>query len=213
MNANSKTEAPATRMKTARGKQRSAVALGHESPNTSSPEGVKGIGKLPSGWEWKTIPDLVSDDGVFIDGDWVESKDQDPNGDVRLIQLADVGDGVYRDKSDRFMTKAKAEELRCTFLKEGDVLIARMPDPLGRACIFSGDAKPSVTVVDVAVVRSANGEFDHRWLACFVNAHPFRSAISGLQAGYTETDFTRESGDDSIARSTATRTAADCGGD
>ena len=133
MNANSKTEAPATRMKTARGKQRSAVALGHESPNTSSPEGVKGIGKLPSGWEWKTIPDLVSDDGVFIDGDWVESKDQDPNGDVRLIQLADVGDGVYRDKSNRFMTKAKAEELRCTFLKDGDVLIARMPDQIGRA--------------------------------------------------------------------------------
>ena len=29
---------------------------------------------------------------------------------MRLIQLADVGDGVYRDKSDRFMTKAKADE-------------------------------------------------------------------------------------------------------
>ena len=146
---------------------------------------------LPSGWEWRTIPDLVREDGVFIDGDWVESKDQDPNGDVRLIQLADVGDGVYRDKSDRFMTKAKAEELRCTFLKDGDVLIARMPDPLGRACIFPGDAKPSVTVVDVAVVRSANGEFDHRWLACFVNAHPFRSAISGLQAGSTRKRISR----------------------
>lgn len=76
-----------------------------------------GSGELPGGWKWKTIPDLVGDDGVFIDGDWVESKDQDPNGDVRLIQLADVGDGVYRDKSERFMTKTKADELRCTFLK------------------------------------------------------------------------------------------------
>ena len=146
---------------------------------------------MPSGWRWKTIPDLVTEDGVFIDGDWVESKDQDPNGDVRLIQLADVGDGVYRDKSDRFMTKAKADALRCTFLKDGDVLIARMPDPLGRACIFPGDAKPSVTVVDVAIVRSGNGEFDHRWLACFVNAHPFRSAISGLQAGSTRKRISR----------------------
>src|ERR1035441_2972954 len=125
-----------------------SATLGHESQNTSSTEVAKESGTLPSGWEWKTIPDLVSDDGVFIDGDWVESKDQDPNGDVRLIQLADVGDGAYRDKSDRFMTKAKAEELRCTFLSQGDVLIARMPDPLGRACIFPGDTKPSVTVVD-----------------------------------------------------------------
>jgi hypothetical protein len=89
------------------------------------------------------------------------------------------------------MTKAKADELRCTFLKDGDVLIARMPDPLGRACIFPGDAKPSVTVVDVAIVRSGNGEFDDRWLACFVNAHPFRSAISGLQAGSTRKRISR----------------------
>jgi type I restriction enzyme S subunit len=146
---------------------------------------------LPTGWRWSTIPELVGNDGVFIDGDWVESKDQDPDGDVRLIQLADVGDGVYRDKSDRFMTKAKAEELRCTFLQKDDVLIARMPDPLGRACIFPGDDKPSVTVVDVAIARSGNGEFDHRWLANFVNAHPFRAAISGLQAGSTRKRISR----------------------
>ena len=62
---------------------------------------------------------------VFVDGDWVESKDQDPDGDVRLIQLADVGDGVYVDKSSRFLTAAKARALKCTFLKEGDVLVAR----------------------------------------------------------------------------------------
>ena len=28
--------------------------------------------------------------GLFSDGDWVESKDQDPEGDIRLIQLADI---------------------------------------------------------------------------------------------------------------------------
>lgn len=183
--------APTGRKKLAQGKEHSDAALGHESQNTSSPEGANEGSKLPNGWQWKTIPDLISDHGVFIDGDWVETKDQDPNGDVRLIQLADVGDGVFRDKSDRFMTKAKADELRCTMLKDGDVLIARMPDPLGRACIFPGDAKPSVTVVDVAIVRSGNGEFDHRWLAYFINANPFRSAISGLQAGSTRKRISR----------------------
>src|SRR4051794_21342905 len=122
--------------------------------------------QLPVGWAWATIPELAGKAGVFVDGDWVESVDQDPNGDVRLIQLADVGDGVFRNKSNRFMTKAKADELHCTFLKENDVLIARMPDPLGRACIFPGDEKLAVTVVDVAIVRSGNGEFDHGWLSC-----------------------------------------------
>src|SRR5882724_1620169 len=109
--------------------------------------------KLPEGWAEAELTEAIGPGGVFVDGDWVESKDQDPNGDVRLIQLADIGDGVYRDKSDRFMTKTKAEDLRCTFLNNGDVLIAWMPDPLGRACLFPGDAKASVTVVDVAIVR------------------------------------------------------------
>ena len=50
-----------------------------------------------------TFSELLSDAEVFVDGDWVESKDQDPNGDVRLIQLADIGDGFYIDKSSRFL--------------------------------------------------------------------------------------------------------------
>src|ERR1700732_4875466 len=101
---------------------------------------------LPPGWAEASVADLVGYDGLFCDGDWVESKDQDPAGDVRLIQLADVGDGDYRDRSNRFLTSAKASDLRCTYLQTGDLLVARMPDPLGRVCIFQGDPKPSVTV-------------------------------------------------------------------
>ncbi len=148
--------------------------------------------ELPPGWRWATIRALVGNDGVFCDGDWIESEDQNPNGDVRLVQLADVGDGKYRDRSARFLTKAKAAELRCTFLEPGDVLIARMPDPLGRACIFPGDTKRSVTAVDVCIVRAANGDFDNRWLAWFVNAPPFRTAIASLQAGSTRKRISRK---------------------
>ena len=146
---------------------------------------------LPSGWSLATIEDLVGVDGVFVDGDWVESKDQDPTGDVRLIQLADIGDGEYRNKSDRFLTHEKALELGCTFLMRDDVLIARMPDPLGRACIFPGDPKKSVTVVDVAIVRSGNGEFNHRWLMYFINAPVFRNSVASLQSGSTRKRISR----------------------
>ncbi len=74
--------------------------------------------QLPEGWCIQTLPELISKDGLFKDGDWVESKDQDPNGNVRLIQLADIGDGVFKNKSARFLTKSKANELKCTFLEK-----------------------------------------------------------------------------------------------
>jgi type I restriction enzyme S subunit len=128
---------------------------------------------------------------VFVDGDWVESKDQDPDGDVRLIQLADVGDGVYVDKSARFLTAAKARALNCTFLKEADVLVARMPDPLGRACIFPGDAKAAVTVVDVCIIRPRDGTHDPRWLMYTLNAPSCRQQIAGFATGTTRSRISR----------------------
>lgn len=139
---------------------------------------------LPSGWAEATLPDLVGSDGLLTDGDWVETEDQDVNGDVRLTQLADVGDGFFRDRSNRFMTSKRAFELNCTFLNPGDVMIARMPDPLGRACIFPGSKTPCVTVVDVCIVRPAN-VISPRWLMSFVNAPVFRIAVADLQSGST----------------------------
>jgi len=149
------------------------------------------IAQLPTGWTSATIGELISRDGMFIDGDWVESKDQDPNGDVRLIQLADVGDGKYRNRSDRFLTSKKAIDLGCTFLKPGDVLIARMPDPLGRACIFPGDAKRSVTVVDVCIVRVGSNGINNKWLMSALNSIKFRAAVAFLQSGSTRKRISR----------------------
>lgn len=146
---------------------------------------------LPNGWAYAKLPDLIAADGVFTDGDWVESKDQDPNGDVRLIQLADVGDGVYVNKSNRFLTHEKAKELGCTFLKPGDVLVARMPDPLGRACIYPGDKKHAVTVVDVCVVRGNPRHFEQTWLMYFINTPAFRERIHELQSGSTRKRISR----------------------
>ena|SRR5208283_579789 len=129
---------------------------------------------LPNGWKEAYLPDLIGAGGLMSDGDWVETKDQDPNGTVRLIQLADVGDGVFKDKSERFLTKAAAVRLNCTILRPGDVLIARMPDPLGRACVFGGLGQECCTVVDVCIVRHGNGGCEPSWLMHFINAPQVR---------------------------------------
>lgn len=149
------------------------------------------MSELPEGWAHACLPDLISNNGLFIDGDWVESKDQDKDGNVRLVQLADIGDGQFLNKSNRFLTQTKATELRCTFLNYGDVLIARMPDPLGRACIFPGDTKMAVTVVDVCVVRGSPEHFDHAWLMHFINSSEFRANVYSLQSGSTRKRISR----------------------
>ena len=148
---------------------------------------------LPGAGPFGSIPLAeLCGDGLFVDGDWVESKDQDPAGDVRLVQLADVGDGEFRNKSARFLTREKAGALGCTFLKAGDLLVARMPDPLGRACIFPGDAKDCVTVVDVCIVRPDLERADRRWLMHCINAPQVRQQVASLEAGSTRKRISRK---------------------
>jgi type I restriction enzyme S subunit len=135
----------------------------------------------------------VIGNGLVSDGDWIESKDQDANGDVRLIQLADIGDGRYLNKSNRFLTKETASRLKCTPLLAGDVLIARMPDPIGRACIFPGDAKEAITVVDVCILRVDQRATDAAWLMNVINADFTRNAIEKAAGGTTRTRVSRGS--------------------
>ena len=147
---------------------------------------------MPLGWALTPIESIIPHDGIFSDGDWVESKDQDPNGDVRLIQLADVGDGVFHSRSARFLTSAKARELRCTYLQEGDILIARMPDPLGRACVFPfGADQRFVTVVDVCVVRNDQEQVDRTYLCHVINFLGVRKQVEDLQTGTTRKRISR----------------------
>ena len=148
--------------------------------------------EVPSGWVYATIRDVVASDGVFTDGDWVETKDQDPNGGVRLIQLADLGDGSFLDKSSRFLTRAKAYELNCTFLAKGDLLVARMPDPLGRCCIFPLDGvEKYVTVVDVCAVRLGTSPITPKYMMYLINSPRTRANIEALKSGSTRKRISR----------------------
>ena len=137
------------------------------------------------------LTQVAGSKALFVDGDWVESKDQDPAGACRLTQLADVGDGNWRDRSKRFMNHEQFERLSCTALRGGDVLVARMPDPLGRACLFPGDERTCATVVDVAIIRPVAGACDSSWLMWMINSPQVRDQIAALAKGTTRRRISR----------------------
>lgn len=129
---------------------------------------------------------------LFTDGDWIESKDQDANGDIRLIQLSDIGDGYFVNKSKKFINEETARKLRCTFLRKDDILIARMPDPLGRACLFPFEENNKyITAVDVCILRP-NDKCNNRYLQYCLNSPEIRSIINRQKTGTTRERITRK---------------------
>ena len=91
---------------------------------------------------------------VFADGDWIESKDQSDEG-IRLIQTGNIGNAQYLDKGERarYITEDTFNRLNCTEVKANDILISRLPDPVGRACIIPEGLGKCITAVDCTIVR------------------------------------------------------------
>ena len=137
----------------------------------------------------KPLQEVIGKGGSIQDGDWIESKDQDQNGNIRLVQLADIQEGHFMQKSSRFMNQEKANALNVTLLQEGDLLVARMPDPIGRSCIFPGSTQDCVTVVDIAILRS--NECNLKWLMHTINTSAVRNQIEELATGTTRKRISR----------------------
>lgn len=135
--------------------------------------------------------EVAGETGIFVDGDWIEKKDQDPNGAVRLIQLADVGAGVFRDKSDRYITVEKAAELHCTFLQQGDILIARLGEPLCKACVFPLDGM-YITAVDIAILRIGCNTVNPKYLVYLLNSPWFKDQVKQYESGTTRKRISRK---------------------
>ena len=142
-------------------------------------------------WETVSLRSLATRTGGLIsDGDWVELKDQDPDGQVRLLQLSDVGDGYFRDKSDKWVSDSAFDLLDCTALQQDDVLIARMPDPIARATLVPAFDYRVITVVDVAILRVPSSD-DPAFVMHAINSAAFRSSVESKLAGSTRQRISR----------------------
>lgn len=106
---------------------------------------------MKEGWKTKLLKDVCE---VFVDGDWVESKDQSNEG-IRLIQTGNIGFGIFKDKEDksRFISEDTFKRLKCTEVLPGDLLVSRLPDPVGKSCIIPDINSKMITGVDCTVIR------------------------------------------------------------
>ena len=102
---------------------------------------------------WKNLK-LKEICSVFTDGDWIEKKDQSSEG-IRLIQTGNVKTGKFADRRDkaRYISEETFKRLNCTDVKEGDILVSRLPEPVGRACIIPKLQEKAITAVDCTVIR------------------------------------------------------------
>jgi type I restriction enzyme S subunit len=72
---------------------------------------------------------------------------------IRLIQTGNIGIGHYREKGFRFIDEETFVAFRCTEIMPGDVLICRLGDPVGRACLAPNLGVRMIASVDVCILK------------------------------------------------------------
>ena len=114
--------------------------------------GVEWIGEIPEEWSIRKLKTLVLEqNSIFIDGDWIESKDISSSG-IRYYTSGNVGDGVFKHQGTGFVSEETFRKLNCTEARGGDLIFSRLNLPAGRACIIPPVEK-CVVAVDVVVTR------------------------------------------------------------
>ena len=128
---------------------------------------------------------------TFIDGDWIEAKDQAEDG-IRLIQTGNIGVGVFKDKGDkaRYISEDTFERLNCTEVKNGDILVSRLPDPVGRACIIPEGLGKTITAVDCTIIRLVD-KIVPKFFIAFTNTPDYAMQIKKVLSGTTRLRVSR----------------------
>ena len=130
---------------------------------------------------------------VFTDGDWIESKDQADKG-IRLIQTGNVGEGIYLEKEAKakYISTDTFEKLKCTEIFSGDILVSRLPEPVGRACIIPEKSERMITAVDCTICRVNESLVSKEYLCYFMRSNTYYTRLLGSVTGTTRKRISRK---------------------
>jgi type I restriction enzyme S subunit len=131
------------------------------------------LGELPEGWSWQPLQSLTANpkqdvvDGPF--GSDLKASEYVSTG-VPIARLQNIDRNTFVTKNIRFLTPEKAADLVRHEFRPDDILITKLGDPLGKACIVPTSIGRGVIVADLVRVRPDDKLVDRRYLTYAINS-------------------------------------------
>jgi type I restriction enzyme S subunit len=144
-------------------------------------------------WEEAKLIDIAEGrKELFDDGDWIESEHITNQG-IRLVQTGNIGIGRFIEKDNKkYINESSFMSLRCKEINAGDLLVCRLAEPAGRACVLPdlGEAKV-VTSVDVTIFRPPPHKANRFFLANIFSTTKWFREVSERSGGTTHKRIAR----------------------
>ena len=111
---------------------------------------------------------------------------------MRLVQTGNVGVAEYLDKPNnkKWISEDTFDRLHCEEVLPGDILISRLPEPAGRACIVPLLGTKMITAVDCTIVRTAP-DMSNKFLVQYLSSQAYFDDVNTCLAGGTRQRISR----------------------
>lgn len=146
------------------------------------------MNNYPESWQVQPLAEVADKspnslvDGPF--GSNLKTCDYTDKG-VRLIQLQNIGDGFWLDENKKFTSDKKYYQLIRHAVSSGDIVIAKMADPIARACIVPSVSDRFLVVADCIKLTPDKKKYHSQYLVYAINHHWFRSQAEKKSTGTT----------------------------
>lgn len=140
-------------------------------------------------WEEKTIIETANKKvkwsftgGPF--GSNLKASDYTSEG-FRIIQLQNIGDGEFNDNYKIYTSEEKANELLSCNIYTGEIIISKMGDPVGRACIIPDNITRCVMASDGIRLVVDEEKYSKYFIYSLINSKRIRETIEKKATGST----------------------------
>ncbi|MDR4325852.1 restriction endonuclease subunit S [Bacillus pseudomycoides] len=147
------------------------------------------VGEIPLDWEVKELVELANsnDRYAFTGGPFgsnLKSSDYTEDG-VRIIQLQNIKDGYFANDYKIYTSESKANELLSCNIYPGDIIIAKMAEPVARACIIPNYSDRYLMASDGIRLSVNNTKYITEYVTYAINAPYFRQQAVNNSTGTT----------------------------
>ncbi len=150
---------------------------------------ISKLPELPGGWVWASVEQLSSPEkyalaiGPF--GSNLKVSDYKSHG-VPLIFVRNIRNRKFGDKTAVYVAKKKAEQLVAHHVSGNDVLITKMGDPPGDACLYPPQEPDAIITADCIKLRLAPILHERTFFVHAINSEVVKHQILGITKGVAQ---------------------------
>ncbi|HEK2637303.1 restriction endonuclease subunit S [Proteus mirabilis] len=147
------------------------------------------LGEIPEDWEIVCFDQLKDkkDNWAITGGPFgsnLKASDYTENG-VRVIQLQNIGDGVFKNDDFVYTSYKKANELISCNIYPDEIILSKMGDPVARACLIPHFHSRYVMCSDGIRLKVDSQRYSEKFVFYFLNYPLFRNQALDASTGST----------------------------